>query len=142
MAIGLVPLCTLSVVRGPRVACGPTPFGSRVVAEVAEATAVGERLSGRLAGAAAADWATTGEDGVTIVDARIALETDDGASVLITYGGRIADLRIFPEVAVYVAPVFHTGDPRYRWLCGIQAIGKGSFTADGTTLVYDIYEVR
>ncbi len=38
------------------------------------------------------------------------------------------------------APQFLTGDERYTWLNGVQAIAKGK--TDGQTLVYDIHEVR
>ena len=41
---------------------------------------------------------------------------------------------------VYIAPRFDTGDDRYRWLNGVQAVGKGRF--DGRTLTYELCEVR
>jgi hypothetical protein len=41
---------------------------------------------------------------------------------------------------VYATPRFETGDERYRWLNRIQAVGKGAF--DGTTLAYQVYELR
>lgn len=143
MSLALIPLCQMRVRRGRRFETGPTSLGGRVVAEVAELTVTGERFRGRLAGAAAADWATVGEDGLTVVDARFTIETDDGAHVLVTYGGRIGDIRQLPDVAVYVAPTFTTGDPRYRWLTGIQAVAKGTFQPkDTSVLVYDVYELR
>lgn len=141
MAIELIALCEMRIVRGPRFDLGVTPFGRRVVAEVADATLTGERVNARLAGVAGADWATTAEDGLTTVDARLTLRTDDDAHLLVTYTGRIPDLRSYPNCPVYTAPTFYTGDERYRWLADIQAIAKGVF--DGPQeLVYDIYEVR
>ena len=41
---------------------------------------------------------------------------------------------------LYAAPLFETGDDRYRWLNKIQAVGKGAF--DGTTLEYELYELK
>jgi hypothetical protein len=45
-----------------------------------------------------------------------------------------------PGAPVYTTPRFDTGDDRYRWLNRLQAVAKGSF--DGTTLAYDVYELR
>ena len=44
------------------------------------------------------------------------------------------------DQTVVAAPQFLTGDERYTWLNGVQAIAKGK--TDGQTLVYDIHEVR
>lgn len=142
MPIDLVPLCQIRLRRGPIFDMGVSSIGRRAVAEVAELTVMGERLNGRLAGAAGADWATTGADGLTYIDARFTIETDDGAHILVTYTGRIDDLRKHPDVFMYSSPVFFTGDPRYRWLAGIQAVAKGYFDADPEVVVYDVYEVR
>jgi hypothetical protein len=143
MSIDLVPLCEFRIRRGPRFDTGVSSIGRRAVAEVAELTVVGERLNGRLAGRAGADWATTGADGLTYIDARFTIETDDGAHILVTYTGRIDDLRKHPDVHMYSAPVFFTGDPRYRWLAGIQAVAKGYFREDdANSVVYEVYEIR
>jgi hypothetical protein len=141
MPIDLIPLCEFRIRRGPRFDTGVSPIGRRAVAEVAELTVVGERLNGRLAGRAGADWATTGADGLTYIDARFTIETDDGAHILVTYTGRIDDLRQHPYM--YTSPVFFTGDPNYRWLAGLQAVAKGSFQEDDPArVVYEVYEVR
>ena len=67
---------------------------------------------------------------------RILLETDDGALIFMNYQGRLA----LADQTVVAAPLFETGDERYTWLNGVQAIAKGK--TDGQTLVYDIHEVR
>jgi hypothetical protein len=140
--VELIPLCRFTIRRGPRFDTGAGPLGRRVTAEIRELTVTGERLSGRMAGTAGADWATSAEDGLTVVDVRFTLQTDDDALILVTYGGRIDDLRKFPDISIYVAPVFTTGDPRYRWLAGIQAVAKGRFAEDPSVLIYDVYELR
>jgi len=89
-------------------------------------------------GSAAADWLTLGPDGTGSLDVRALLETHDGALVFIHYTGRV-DTTV-PGAPVYATPRFDTGDDRYRWLNRVQAVAKGSF--DGTTLVYDVFELR
>ena len=40
------------------------------------------------------------------------------------------------------APVFETGDPRYRWLNLVQAVGKGIMSADLSRIDYEVYELQ
>jgi hypothetical protein len=87
-------------------------------------------------GSAAGDWVTLDARGIGTLDVRATLETHDGALILTTYRGRI-DLN---GGAIYIAPLYDTGDERYLWLNSIQAVGKGSL--DGIELSYEIYEVR
>jgi len=97
----------------------------------------GERIEARLRGAAAADWAVIAPDGIGSVDARLAVETDDGAVIYIAYQGRF---HTSDNAPVYVAPRFETSDQRYEWLNRIQAVGKGAFVEPG--LRYEWYELR
>ena len=78
-------------------------------------------------------------DGTGIVDVRMTLETDDGALVFVEYSGR-TDMT---TGIAYTAPTFRTGDDRYRWMNGIQAVGKGYFDAEAMRVTYPmIYELR
>ncbi len=140
MALELVPLCTIDITLAEeQIFVGEGPAGMRVVAEVESVTVTGERLSGQLKGTATADWLTV-VGTVGSVDVRSTIETDDGAIVYLTYGGRM-DLTNGPGGApIYTAPRFETGDPRYAWLNLVQAVGKG--TLDGTQLTYEVAEVR
>lgn len=141
--IELVPLCTLELDLAPSLTVGTGPAGDRNIGEIRSATLSGERLQGSLAGPAAADWLVrTGTIG--IIDARMTIRTADGALIYIQYGGRL-DLANTGEVmSPKVAPVFETGDERYAWLNGVQAVGKGSLRvgADGARIAYEIFEVR
>lgn len=140
MAIELIPLCTIDVTLAEeQLFVGEGPAGLRVVAEATSVVVSGERLSGRLKGHSAADWlAVAGTVGT--IDARMTLETDDGALVYMSYGGRM-DLADGPGGApLYVAPRFETGDARYAWLNLVQAVAKG--TLDGSSLTYEVAEVR
>ena len=114
----------------------------RVIAECRTFDVVGDRINGHLKGNAAADWLTLDGRGQGTLDVRLLVETDDGALVFVSYRGRL-DLSGGPGAAPsYAAPLFDTGDERYMWINGIQAVAKGQLSDDGSTLVYEVYEVR
>jgi len=138
--IELNPLCAMTVRLKESLDAGDAPTGRRVIAEIASARLSG-RLSGDLAGASSADWLTMAGGGLGLPDVRLAIRTGDGALILMRYSGRIR-FRPGQESIVMIAPVFETGDLRYSWLNEIQAVGKGTLSADLTTLDYDIYELQ
>lgn len=134
----LVPLARMvATLREPFVLSG-TPVGTRMIFEVEDASVEGDRLRGRLAGRAAADWLTMGPDGTGSLDVRSLLRTHDGALVFVHYTGRV-DMTA-PGAHVFATPRFDTGDERYQWLNRVQAVGKGLL--DGSTLTYDLFELR
>ena len=139
--IELKPLFTATYELEPALMTGGGPAGDRVIGAIRSVAVTGERIRATLAGPAA-DWMVrTGAIGC--IDVRVGLRTDDGALIYMTYGGRI-DLSKLPNDAVaHVAPVFETGDERYAWLNGVQAVGKGKLipAADGGRLEYEFYEV-
>jgi hypothetical protein len=65
---------------------GETPSGNRRVGLVAGGTFEGPRLKGTVL-PGGADWIIGRPDGVTTLDVRIVLETDDGAAIGLTYRG-------------------------------------------------------
>jgi hypothetical protein len=139
MALELVHLCDLQITLKDPIMVGSGPAGMRLVYEVGEAKATGERLSGTLLGAAAADWVVVNGTVVTL-DVRATLATDDGAAIYTHYSGRSTFSGDPADHPIYVAPLFETGDERYAWLNTIQAVGKG--TLSGTDLRYEWYEIR
>jgi hypothetical protein len=139
MTIELVPLCTMVVELADPLVLVNTPSGTRVIVEVESFTVVGDRIRGRNKGHAAADWLTIGPDGTGTLDVRATMETDDGVAVFAYYQGR-RDFSEGMDAPLYTAPKFETGDERYAWLNKIQAVGKGAL--DGSTLTYEIYELR
>jgi len=143
MAIELAPLCTLTLEVAPPIVLGVTPTGDRSVSEIRSAVVSGERLKAEMAGAAAADWMIRAGD-LGVLDVRITLRTHDGAHIQMQYGGRLDLSSPQTGVVASVAPLFETGDERYRWLNRIQAVGKGQVKAGpkGAVLEYEIYEVR
>ncbi len=139
----LIPLCTATVDVTANHDVGTGPAGARSVGDITAARFEGERLRADLAGSAAADWLVrTGS--VAIVDVRMTLRTDDGALIYMQYGGRLDLARRDDGLNAYCAPVFETGDERYAWLNGIQAVGKGRIVAGpaGTRIEYEFHEVR
>lgn len=137
MTIELVPLGTMTFTLSTPMVLTDTPRGTRVIVEVTGGTFVGERVRAKQHGAAAADWLTVDAHGLGTLDVRGVMETDDGALIYATYSGRIDTAAGTGPIA---APLFDTGDDRYRWLAKIQAVAKG--TIDGDTLSYEVYEVR
>ena len=141
MSIELVPLCTATATLAEPIALPGTPLGNRVIFEVVDARLEGDRIRATMKGSAGADWLLAGPDGTGMLDVRVTVETDDGALVFIQYNGRTdVSGRSGSERAIYVAPRFETGDPRYAWLNTVQAIGKG--TRDGNVITYEWFEAR
>lgn len=134
--IELVPLGRLTIDLSEHFVLPETPQGTYVVAPLAGARFDGDRIQANAKGQANADWLTITSDGTAVIDVRLLLETDDGALIQMSYQGRLA----LADQTVVAAPLFLTGDERYTWLNAVQAIAKGK--TDGTTLVYDIHEVR
>ncbi|MDQ1403495.1 MAG: hypothetical protein QOG03_1811 [Actinomycetota bacterium] len=141
MAPELVPLCVATVHLKPPILMPGTPAGTRIIVEVDTWDVTGERINATAKGTGGADWLTVAPDGTFgTVDVRASWETDDGAAIFVQYNGRI-DLSQQPP-SVYSAPRFDTGDERYAWLNRVQAVAKGDVSADMSTIVYDMYEVR
>lgn len=135
----LLPLATMSLEVRPPIVIEPVSDGARWIVEAKSGRLEGERLGGTITGHANADWFLISPDRVGTVDARLLVETEDGATILLEYNGRV-DLSRGRDAPIYIAPRFETGHEGYRWLNSIQAVGKGHFV-DRTTLVYELYQV-
>jgi len=138
MTIELIPLATAKITLREPIVLEGTSMGTRMIFEVEAAEFFGDRLAGKLKGQAAADWLLVGPNDVCTLDIRATLETHDGALIYSAYKGRtdISD----PDSAIYVAPLYETGDERYLWLSKIQCVGKGFLTDN--ILNYEIFELR
>lgn len=152
-------LCEASIElrAGGPVTLGTSPWSSRRVSDIASGHFKGPRLNGRIC-PSGADWAErgAGPDGELMVriDVRSLWETDDGATIYVTYGGRLiipaavqtdfADakrLDQLDESRYYFRtnPLFETGSPKYAWLNALVTIGVGRRTSSG--VVYQVHEV-
>jgi hypothetical protein len=130
------------------------PLGRRVLFGSAGGTFEGETLRGAVL-AGGGDWALFRANGVMTLDVRLTLRTDDGALVLMTYGGRWVtppELReamsdqgrrheIDPAHYYFrTNPLFETGSDRYAWLNDVVAIGSGYLVQGG--VAYKVFQVQ
>ena len=137
----------------PQQMVGKAHFGRRMIAALTGGWLEGERLKGRVM-PSGGDWATIDDKGVLRLDARVTLETHDGALIYVSYRGvlrpmdkvREFSLRGGPqtpeeEAQVYfrTTPMFETGDERYAWLNDIVTIGMGASV--GGAVRYNVFEV-
>ena len=132
------------------------PDGRRIVLLAKCGQFSGPRLRGEVLPLSGGDWLRRRANGVSVIDVRLCLRTDDEATVLMTYQGR---MQASPENQDYARdfakpddpggahryyfrtnPLFETGDERYAWLNAIVAVGTGR-TGDGG-VVYDVFEVK
>lgn len=129
---------------------GRSPCGERRIINITGGNFAGPRLAGRVL-RGGADWQIILKDGLTQVDARYTLQTDDGALIYVTNWG----LRHGPEEAIarlgageYVdpheyyfrtQPRFETGDPQYAWINKVIAVAAGERLAD--KVIITVYEV-
>jgi hypothetical protein len=127
------------------------PHGTRRILYFRGGEFSGPRLRGQVL-AGGGDWVLLRRDGVSELDIRLALRTEDGALIYVACDG-IFD--IAPEVrerimkAEPVDPAeyyfrtalrFETGAQAYRWLNRILAVGVGRRTPTG--MVTEVFAVR
>ncbi|KAA0697350.1 DUF3237 domain-containing protein [Neorhizobium sp. P12A] len=129
---------------------GSTPSTFRQVRVIDGGRFEGDRLSGKVLDGSD-DWQTIRSDGCTLLDARLTLETDDGALICMTYHGlrhgppevmaRIEQGLTVDPASYYfrINPMFETASQKYGWLNRILAIGAGHRFEDG--LVYNVFEL-
>jgi hypothetical protein len=142
-----------AALAAPQQDVGEAPFGRRMIAQVTGGEFEGERLRGQVL-AGGGDWATIDSGGTLRLDARVTLETDDGARIYVSYRGVLrpyavarahgakggpADDTEARQLYFRTAPIFETGDPRYAWLNDIVAVASGK--ALGHSVEYDVFEV-
>jgi Protein of unknown function (DUF3237) len=138
MGIELEPLGTITIRIREHLRLEGAALGTRVVGTAESCRWEGGPVTATQIDPPANDWLTVDADGRGEVDARMVMRTDDGATILVRYGGR---LTYTPDGAsVVTAPTFDTNDERYRWLNHVQAVAKGRRV--GADLVYELYAVR
>lgn len=124
---------------------GETPQGERRIVYVTDGAFEGPDLRGEVL-PGGGDWVLRRPDGVTALDVRITLRTDDGALIYMRYGGFAHNLSVRPGDAAEderyfrTTPVFETGDARYAWLNRIVAVGAGRGIEGGVG--YRVYAIR
>ncbi|MGY6536994.1 MAG: DUF3237 domain-containing protein [Pararhodobacter sp.] len=143
-------VCSLRVDLAPIREMGRGRAGQRRIIPIIGGRVTGPRLNGRLLHLGA-DWQTIWADGTAELDARYALETDDGALIeVVNYGYRhgpeavIAALARGEDVdpATYTMRTqarLETGDARYAWVNRTLFIGVGGREKDRVLL--DLYAI-
>jgi uncharacterized protein DUF3237 len=98
-----------------------SPGGNKVVVPVAAGTFDGPKLKGTVV-APSSDTITVRQDGSSVLDLRLLLQTDDGQKILMTCRG-IAYTT--PDGALFarLQPLFETGAEKYSWLNRVVAVG-------------------
>lgn len=130
---------------------GDTPLGRRRIAAVTGGEFRGERLRGTVVAPPGGDWLLQRQDGVTVLDVRLLLRTDDGEHIYMAYRGLrhgpaevmarlAAGERVDPATYYFrMAPVFETASAKYAWINKIVAVGTGRREPTGP--VYAVEEV-
>jgi len=143
-------LLTLKLAVSGMQPIGETPAGNRRIGLVAGGRFEGPKLRGTVL-PGGADWIIVRPDGVTTLDVRIVLQTDDGAAIGLTYKGlRHGPAAVMEKVNAgqpvdpsdyyfRIAITFETAAPKYAWLNKVFGIGTGSRPPEGP--VYEIFEV-
>jgi hypothetical protein len=113
----------------------------------------GPRINGTLL-APAGDWSQALPSGVSRLDVRATIKTDDGALIYISYNGiyrgsEEADARaskgeVLTSKDIYfvIAPTMQTSARKYDWLNAVQCVGKMVSYKNDTYVKYDIFIVR
>jgi hypothetical protein len=127
-------LFTLTATLAPAVSIAG-PSGTRVIVGVTGGSFEGAKLRGTVSGVAGGDWLLVRPDGSMQLDVRITLNTDDGASIYMSYKGIRTVTDGVP--AIRSAPLFETGDERYAWLNNVQGVATGTSAAGSVT--YEVY---
>jgi hypothetical protein len=130
---------------------GATAAGGRGVYPVDGGTFEGPRLRGTVN--TGADWVTMRPDTTMLIDVRLTLRTEDGATIGMVYTGlarphdpannsRFLNREILPyeDMYLHTTPRFETGDDRYGWLNGIIAVTNGRRTEAGGQ--YHVFAIR
>jgi hypothetical protein len=149
---------TIELDANAPLAIGASPWRNRRVSDIASGRFEGPALQGAVR-RSGADWSESGRaaDGgvATALDVRSVWQTDDGALIYVTYGGRLVvpaavvdnfrdpvRLEALDPAAYYfrICPLFETAAPRYAWLNEIVAVGLGRRTASG--VIYRIFQIE
>lgn len=144
-------LLKAEITLAPAQELGEAPLGRRRIIPITGGRFRGARLSGKVL-PGGADWQIVCADGLSQLEARYTLETDDGALIYVrNVGLRHGPADVLAKLAVgepvdpsryymRTTPSFETGAERYRWLNRIVCVATGVRRKDAVEL--DVYEVK
>ena len=144
-------LFTLEILLHPIHDLGATPLGRRRIVPVSGGRFEGPRLRGHVLPDVGGDWLLQRADGTFQSDVRLALRTDDGALISMTYRGirhaapevserlargeEVAPSEYYPRTAVFL----ETASSEHRWVNDLIALGTGRRLPD--RVIYELHEV-
>jgi hypothetical protein len=146
----LVHIADLSVEVAVPIVIGHIPEGLRRVVPILGGTMSGARLNGVIL-PAGADFQLLRADDVSLLEARYALKTDDGATIGVTNVGirrgppeamaRIARGEVVDPALIYFRTMFRfeTDHPDYLWICRSLFLGMGARHPDRVEIA--VFEV-
>ena len=131
---------------------GPAPDGVRINFAFSGGEVTGPRVRGSIR-PIGGDWLTVRPDGVGILDMRMTIETDDGATIYVPdlgvldhgedgYQNAIQGKLLPNGTPFQVAPRLQTAHPDYLWLNRLQGVGVGKVFPERGEALCDIYAVH
>src|SRR5262249_24180429 len=129
------PLFILRLNTAPTQDIGPGPHGRRVTFPITGGSFEGDRLRGKVL-PGGADWTVKRYDGVTELDLRITLQTDDDAVIYMTFEGILEDRAPGPPY-FRTLPRFETTQPKYSFMNRLIGVGVGELGANGPVHVIE-----
>lgn len=115
----------------------PQNLGTRRIVPVTGGTFEGPKLKGTALGGGA-DWILVRPDGVSELNVRVTLRTDDDQLIYLTYRGLLFTPK-GGEQYWRTTPIFETGSAKYDWLTKIIAVGVGKNVPGKAA--YSIYQI-
>ena len=114
----------------------PQTLGSRMIVPITGGRFEGSQLKGTILDGGG-DWIMRRANGVSELDVRMTLKTDDGSLIYMTYSGVIAR----GESGMYwrTLPRFETDAEKYGWLEKVVSVGVGK-RVEGKT-AYSVYRI-
>lgn len=140
---------TLDVDFASTTQIGRTPAGHRAIAPVTGGSFEGPRLSGTVA--PGSDWFLVEPDGSLLIDVRLTLTTDDGATIYLSYAGSMrgkgdamarfakGELLDDGDYNLIIQAKLECGDKRYSWINGLPVVGVGKQTLKGP--IYSLFSI-
>jgi hypothetical protein len=115
----------------------PQNLGTRRIVPVTGGTFEGPKLKGTALGGGA-DWILVRPDGVSELNVRVTLKTDDDQLIYVTYRGLLFTPK-GGEQYWRTTPIFETGAAKYDWLTKIIAVGVGKNVPGKAA--YSVYQI-
>jgi len=144
-------LFTLEIFLRPIHDLGPTALGRRRIVPVSGGRFEGPRLRGEVLPDVGGDWLLQRADSTFQSDVRLALRTEDGALISMTYRGiRHASPAVSERLArgedvasseyyLRTAVFLETSSSQHRWVNDLIAVGVGRRLPE--RVIYELHEV-